>query len=250
MSRSICIIDDEMHARERVKRALDTHEEFVVVGEADNGPDAVDLINRTMPDIVLLDIKMPGLSGFQVLQEAVHKPSVIFITAYNEHAVKAFEINAVDYVLKPFQDSRLIEALSRIPLQKSPSTETLRTLGSMVNGTELPRQFVKRFTVKDRFEFRIIDVEAIDYFSVEDSLVFLHSGGARHIVDKTLTQIEESVNPELFFRAHRKSLVNLNRIERIVPWGRGRYVLRFANDEKVHVSKDKTREFKVIMGLL
>ncbi|MEA5032598.1 MAG: response regulator, partial [Sphaerochaeta sp.] len=115
MKKSICIIDDEFRSRERIRDILSDSEQYSIVGEADNGRAAVELIDRTLPDIVLLDIKMPGLSGFQILQEATHKPSVIFITAYNEHAVRAFEVHAVDYVLKPFQDKRLFDALARVP---------------------------------------------------------------------------------------------------------------------------------------
>jgi two-component system LytT family response regulator len=248
--KTICIIDDEFRSRERIRSILATSEEFAIVGEADNGRAAVELIDRVLPDIVLLDIKMPGLSGFQILQEAIHKPSVIFITAYNEHAVKAFEIHAVDYVLKPFQEQRLFDALAQIPHAPVPGDAILQQLGSMVEGTVQPKQYLKRFTVKDRFEFLVIDVENIDYFTTESSLVFLHTKGFRYIVEKSLTQIEETVSPEMFFRAHRKSLVNLNRVERIVPWGRGRYVLQFANDERVQVSKEKTHELKALMGLL
>lgn len=251
MNKTICIIDDEIRSRERVKRILDNQNDFRIVGEADNGKAAVELIDEKLPDIVLLDIKMPGLSGFQVLQRAMHKPAVIFITAYNEHAVRAFEIHAVDYVLKPFQDNRLFEALSRVPSRSIPDDGVLQQLSSLVEGSApIIKKYQTRFTVKDRFELKIVDVNDIDFFATEDSLVFLYTNGIRYIVDKTLSQIEENVNPEQFFRAHRKSLVNLNRIERILPWGRGRYVLKFPHDEKVHVSKDKTREFKGLMGLL
>jgi two-component system LytT family response regulator len=248
--KTVCIIDDELHSRERIRNILATSEDYSIVGEADNGRAAVELIDRMAPDIVLLDIKMPGLSGFQILQEASHKPSVIFITAYNEHAVKAFEIHAVDYVLKPFHEKRLFDALAQVPHNTIPGDAILKQLGSMVEGTIQTKQYLKRFTVKDRFEFLVIDVENIDYFTTENSLVFLHTRGVRYIVEKSLTQIEESVSPEKFFRAHRKSLVNLNRVERIVPWGRGRYVLQFANNERVQVSKEKTHELKALMGLL
>lgn len=250
MKKRVCIIDDEFRSRERIRDILADSEEYTIVGEADNGRAAVELIDRTLPDIVLLDIKMPGLSGFQILQEATHKPSVIFITAYNEHAVRAFEVHAVDYVLKPFQDKRLFDALARVPNALVPGDTILQQLGTMVEGTVQPKQFLKRFTVKDRFEFKVIDVQDIDYFSTEDSLVFLHTNGVRYVVEKSLAQIEESVSPELFFRVHRKSLVNLNRVVRILPWGRGRYVLKFSNEERVHVSKEKTRELKALMGLL
>ncbi|MBN2860616.1 MAG: response regulator transcription factor [Sphaerochaetaceae bacterium] len=251
MRKTICIIDDEIRSRERVKRILDTRDDFLVIGEADNGKAAVSLIDEKLPDIVLLDIKMPGLSGFQVLRQAQHRPAVIFITAYNEHAVQAFEVHAVDYVLKPFQDERLFEALSRVPSRTTPDDQVLQQLSFLVEGG-VPgvRKYQTRFTVKDRFELKVVDVNDIDFFATEDSLVCLYTHGIRYIVDKTLSQIEESVNPEQFFRAHRKSLVNLNRVERILPWGRGRYVLKFSHDERVHVSKDKTREFKSLIGLV
>ena len=248
--KTVCIIDDELHSRERIRNILAKSEDFAIAGEADNGRAAVELIDRVRPDIVLLDIKMPGLSGFQILQEATYKPSVIFITAYNEHAVKAFDIHAVDYVLKPFQDKRLFDALARVPGATIPGDTILQQLSGMVEGTVQPKQYLKRFTVKDRFEFMVIDVESIDFFSTEDSLVFLHTNGLRYLVEKTLTQIEENVSPEIFFRVHRKALVNLNRVERLLPWGRGRYVLQFAKAERVQVSKEKTRELKALMGLL
>ena len=251
MRKRICIIDDEIRSRERVKRILDSRDDFLIVGEADNGKAAVALIDEKLPDIVLLDIKMPGLSGFQVLRQAQHKPAVIFITAYNEHAVQAFEIHAVDYVLKPFQDDRLFEALSRVPSRTIPDDQVLQQLSTLVEGGSAGiRKYQTRFTVKDRFELKVVDVDDIDFFATEDSLVCLYTDGIRYIVDRSLSQIEQSVNPEQFFRAHRKSLVNLNRVERILPWGRGRYVLKFSHDERVHVSKDKTREFKTLIGLV
>ena len=249
MRRTVCIIDDEFRSRERIRRLLDDEIDFHVVGEADNGHAAVELIDTLLPDLVILDIKMPGLSGFQVLQESSHKPSVIFVTAYNEHAVRAFDIHAIDYLLKPFQDNRFREALSRISIGNIPNDNTLHDLKNMVEGSSYRPQYLKRITVKDRFEFKVLDVDEIDFFTTESGIVYLHSKGLKYVVEKTLSQLEDSVNPDHFFRAHRKSLVNIARIERIVPWGRGRFVLKFSSEEQVHLSKDKTREFKILMGL-
>ena len=249
MKKSVCIIDDEFRSRERVRNLLKADPGFIIFGEADNGRDAVELINRKKPDLVILDIKMPGLSGFQILQEAVHKPSVIFVTAYNEHAVEAFDVHAIDYLLKPFQDQRFYEAISRLSLGGAPNNDTLIELRALIEGTVQKKPYQDRITVKDRFEYRVLDVEDIDFFSTEDGLVFLHSKGIRYVIDQTLLQLEENLNPDLFFRAHRKSLVNIKKVERIVPWGRGRYVLRFKGDEKVHLSKEKTRKFKRLIGL-
>lgn len=250
MSITVCIIDDEFRSRERIRKLLQDETAFTVVGEADNGWAAVELIDSLRPDLVLLDIKMPGLSGFQVLQEAVHKPSVIFITAYNEHAVHAFDVHALDYLLKPFQDSRFKEALSRVSPNRTPNEETLKELRNLVEGNQRTPQYLKRITVKDRFELKVVDIESIDFFSAEEGLVFLHTGGEKYLIEKTLTQLEESVDPDRFFRAHRQSLVNIDRIERIIPWGRGRYVLKFPSEEKVHLSKERTREFRHLMGLV
>jgi len=249
MKRTVCVIDDEFRSRKRVLTLLEENEDFVVVGEADNGKAAVELIDAKLPDIVILDINMPGLSGFQVLENTTHKPAVIFITAFDEHAVRAFDINAIDYVLKPYQDYRLLEALSRVPEGSHLETETLQDIKQIAEDTSAPKTYFKRISVKDRFEFRVIDVENIDFFHTEDNLVFLHTNGLHFIIDKSLSQLEESLNPEVFFRAHRKSLVNLNRIERVIPWGRGRYALTFAHDGKVHLSKDKTRELKHLLGM-
>jgi len=249
MKKSVCIIDDEFRSRERVRKLLLKETGFTLVGEADNGRDAVELIDRVTPDLVILDIKMPGLSGFQVLQETTHKPAVIFVTAYNEHAVEAFNVHAVDYLLKPFQDNRFHNALSRISFREAPNLNTLSELRALIEGSAKARSYQDRITVKDRFEFRLIDVNDIDFFSTEDGLVFLHSKGVRYVIDQTLTQLEDKLDPGLFFRAHRKSLVNIKKIEKMVPWGRGRYVLKFSKDEKVHLSKEKNRKFKDLIGL-
>lgn len=249
MMKTVCIIDDEFRARERVRKLLKNESSFSIVGEADNGSDAVKLIDEEEPDLVILDIKMPGLSGFQILQQIIHKPAVIFVTAYNEHAVQAFEVHAVDYLLKPFQDERFREALSQIHISETPNTNTLNELRELIEGSVSKKTYFNRITVKDRFEFRIVPVVEIDFFSTEDGLVFLHTKGIRYVIDQTLTLLEENLDPDLFFRAHRKSLVNIRKVERIVPWGRGRYVLRFSGDEKVHLSKEKTRKFKMLIGL-
>jgi two-component system, LytTR family, response regulator len=122
-------------------------------------------------------------------------------------------------------------------------------LRSLIEGSREKKKYQDRITVKDRFEFLVLAVEDIDFFSTGDGLVFLHSGGAKYVLDQTLSQLEENLNPDIFFRAHRKSLVNIKKVERMVPWGRGRYVLKFSGDEKVHLSKEKTRKFKNLIGL-
>ena len=201
MKRTVCVIDDEFRSRKRVLNLLEGNESFTVVGEADNGKAAVELID------------------------------------------------AINYVLKPYQDRRLLEALSRVPAGSHIGAETLHDLKLMTEEATQPKTYLKRISVKDKFEFRVINVEEIDFFHTEDNLVFLHTDGLHFIIDKSLSQLEESLHPDVFFRAHRKSLVNLNRIERVVPWGRGRYALRFTHDEKVHLSKDKTRELKALLGM-
>ncbi|MDA3940316.1 MAG: LytTR family DNA-binding domain-containing protein [Spirochaetia bacterium] len=249
MKKTVCIIDDEFRARERVRNLLKNEAGFSIIGEADNGSDAVELIDRVEPDLVILDIKMPGLSGFQILQKTIHKPAVIFVTAFNQHAVQAFEVHAIDYLLKPFQDERFREALSQIHISETPNTDTLIELRELIEGSITRKTYFDRITVKDRFEFLVIPVIDIDFFSTEDGLVFLHTKGIRYVIDQTLMQLEENLDPDLFYRAHRKSLVNIKKVERMIPWGRGRYVLRFSGDDTVHLSKEKTRKFKSLIGL-
>lgn len=249
MKKTVCIIDDEFRARERVRNLLKNETDFSIIGEADNGSDAVELIENEKPDLVILDIKMPGLSGFQILQEITHKPAVIFVTAFNEHAVQAFDVHAIDYLLKPFQEKRFSEALSRVHIGESLNIDTLIQLRELIEGSVSGKTFIDRITVKDRFEFRVIPAVEIDFFSTEDGLVFLHVDGIKYVIDQTLTGLEKKLDPDLFFRAHRKSLINIKKVDRMVPWGRGRYVLRFSNEEKVHLSKEKTTMFKKLIGL-
>lgn len=158
-------------------------------------------------------------------------------------------VNAIDYLLKPFQDERFYEALSRVQVGETPNTNTLVELRELIEGSVSKKTYLDRITVKDRFEFRVIPAVEIDFFSTEDGLVFLHIGSIKYVIDQTLSQLEKKLDPELFFRAHRKSLLNIKKVDRMVPWGRGRYVLRFSGDEKVHLSKEKTRKFKRLIGL-
>lgn len=247
--RSVCIIDDEFRARERVRKLIEEEPGFNVVGEADNGRAAVEIIDTVKPDLIILDIKMPGLSGFQILQEAEHTPAVIFVTAYNEHAVQAFDIHAVDYLLKPFTDKRFKDALFRLPFGEKIESKTLIELRALIEGHSGKKTYKRRIAVKDTFEYRIVEDQDIDFFTIEGGLVFLHTNGVCYVIDQTLSELERELDPGLFFRAHRKSLVNIKKVKAVVPWGRGRYVLRFTDDEKVHLSKEKTTTFKRLIGL-
>ncbi|MEA1910754.1 MAG: LytTR family DNA-binding domain-containing protein [Spirochaetota bacterium] len=157
--------------------------------------------------------------------------------------------NWVGIWVKPFQDERFYEAISRTQISEPPSMDTLRELRELIEGLVSKKTYLDRITIKDKFEFRVISAVDIDFFSTEDGLVFLHTGSIKYVIDQTLSYLEKNLDPDLFFRAHRKSLVNIKRVERMVPWGRGRYVLRFSNEEKVHLSKDKTRKFKRLIGL-
>ncbi len=295
----ICIIDDEFRARRRIAHLLEAEKRCTVVGEADNGGDAVELIDREKPDLVFLDIRMPGLSGFQVLQRALHRPAVIFVTAYDEHAVQAFEVHAVDYLLKPFPDERFRDALRRatervwppsgsdaaahntaasniagdeetdglVPalaggvgeallaeLQRLTYGPDRRTAedGNAVREAETGHPVLERVPVRRGFEFEMVPVAGVDYFTVIDGLVFLVRDGRRVVVDHTLSELELRLDARKFMRVHRKSLVNINRVERVVPWGRGRIALHFTGEEEaepVHVGRDRTQEVKRRLGI-
>ncbi|MFA7568179.1 MAG: LytTR family DNA-binding domain-containing protein [Alkalispirochaeta sp.] len=245
---TVCIIDDEFRARRRIAELLSQEDGYEVVGEADNGADAVELIDRVKPDLIFLDIRMPGLSGFQVLQEAQHKPAVIFVTAYDEHAVQAFDVHAVDYLLKPFPDGRFREALERVGEKRGVAEpDVLERLEMMIRDSR--ESMLERIPVRRGFEFDMVPVASVDCFTIADGLVFLVQGKRRVVVDHTLRELEERLDPSMFMRVHRNSLVNVNGIIRVVPWGRGRIALHFTEGEPVHVGRDRTQAVKQRIGI-
>jgi DNA-binding LytR/AlgR family response regulator len=205
------IVEDETPSRERLKSMLSEFEEIELVGEAKDGPDGVKLINQQKPDLAFLDIQLPVFTSFEILEKITHKPHIIFITAYDEYAIKAFEANAVDYLLKPTTPERLRDAINRVR-QRSPQNQDLL---SVIQTIIAKNQFRKRFTVKIGDEILFIPADDIYWFHADDKYVFLHTSQKQYLVDDTLKNLEVSLDPSLFIRIHKSVIINTEKLHRV-----------------------------------
>jgi two-component system LytT family response regulator len=200
------IIDDEKLARDRMARLMTDHaDRFTIVGKADSGPEAVRQINEVRPDLVLLDIEMPGLDGFEVLASVEELPLVIFVTAFNDFALKAFEVNAVDYLVKPIRPERLAHALDRIP-ESPPSTDLIMQL--LQANTTGKATLLERISIRKGNRILFWESSDISFFKSEDKYTFAVGEQGEEIIGQTLTELEKRLDPSLFVRIHRGYLIN------------------------------------------
>ena len=215
-------MEDEPHSLERLREVLKLQGDLVIVGEATDGLSAVALLDRLRPDLAFLDIHMPGCDGFEVLARATHRPMVIFVTAYDQYALKAFETNAVDYVLKPSPRERILEAVQRAVQRRTPPDEAL--LEVLRTALE-KRQHLRRFLVKVGDEILVIAESEVVCFQAEDKYVTLVTDGRKFVTDFTLKDLEERLDPELFVRIHKSAIVAIARVKRITRWFQGNQML-------------------------
>ena len=243
-STKVLIVDDEAPARERLLRMLSKIEGVEVIGEAEDGLQAIEQIERLRPDLVLLDIQMPGLDGFGVLDALQDPPPIIFVTAYDEYALRAFEVSAVDYLLKPYGQDRLEAALHRartVTFSKEAFAQRSDSLfGSLVD----QGRYLTRLAVQDREKIRLLDVSEIDWVGIEGGVLMTHVGESAYATRSTLDNLETRLDPEHFFRAHRSTIVNLDRVQEIIPWFKGSYKLRLNSGVEVDLSRACARELR------
>jgi two-component system LytT family response regulator len=242
------IVDDEAPARERLRRLLAGLADVQVVGEARDGIQAVEMIERQRPDLVLLDIQMPRLDGFGVIQALKDPPAVIFVTAYDEYAIRAFEIHALDYLLKPFSQERLEEAIRRAQETLAGERDLAAQLGPLLESLVSEGRYLTRLAVQDRELVRVLDVDEVDWIGIEDEQVVVHLGEQVYPIRRTLAELEARLDPKRFFRAHRSAIVNLDRVQEIIPWFKGRHVLRLTTGAEVDLSRAQARALRAILG--
>jgi DNA-binding LytR/AlgR family response regulator len=241
------IVDDESPARERLKRLLTDIKDVELIGEAEDGAQAVELIEREKPDLVLLDIQMPGLDGFGVVEALEDPPSVIFVTAYDQYAIHAFEVNALDYLLKPFSRERLEAAIHRAKGAQAEGHELSEQLAPLLENLTTQGRYLTRLAVRDRDRIRVLDVEDIDWIGVDHEQVFVHVGEKAYPIRRALAKLEARLDPALFFRAHRSAIVNLDRVKEIIPWFRGSHKLRLTTGVEVDLSRAQARALRKIL---
>jgi DNA-binding LytR/AlgR family response regulator len=233
------IVDDEKLARDRLVGFLEALDGVSVVGQASSGPDALDVIGDTKPDLVFLDVQMPGMTGLEVAKRLNgSRPHVVFATAHDEFAVQAFEVEAIDYVLKPFTRARVREtvarARSRLDEGTSPDLDAIiKRLDQRQRTTQLALHAGKRILLAKS--------DDIAWFGVEHRLVYAHLQDRAYMTNYTLRELEEQLDPGTFFRAHKASLVNLSRVAAIVPWFGGRYKLVMTDHAESEVAVSRTQ---------
>ena len=249
----VVLVDDEPLARARARRMIGEIGGAVVVGEAGSVAEAVRVVATTRPDVLLLDVQMPGEDGFALLPKLEPRPAVVFVTAYDQYAVRAFEENAVDYLLKPFRSERLASALARARHDLSQPAELSRRLEELlaaVGPGARAGAWLDRFTVRLGTKQLIVKAADVLWFGAEDKLVFAATAGARHYVNFTLDELERRLDPARFVRVHRSAIANLDRAAAMRPGFAGTWRLQL-NDEartELPVSRVRARALKTQLG--
>jgi DNA-binding LytR/AlgR family response regulator len=206
------------------------------------------LIEAMSPELVLLDIQMPGLDGFGVVEALEDPPAIIFVTAYDQYAIRAFEIHALDYLLKPFSRERLAKAIHRAQDALAKEQELSAQLGPLLESLAAEGRYLTRLAVRDRECIRVLDADRVDWIGIEDEQVMIHAGDQAYPIRRTLTELEARLDPRRFFRAHRSAIVNLDRVQEIVPWFKGSRILRLTTGAEVDLSRVQARALRKILG--
>ncbi|MGA8443196.1 MAG: LytTR family DNA-binding domain-containing protein [Candidatus Sulfotelmatobacter sp.] len=227
------IIDDEPHARRYLRELLGGEQDVVIAGEAESGVEAVDLIRKLTPDIAFLDIQMPGLGGFETIQqlEIENRPVFIFVTGYSEYAVKAFEVEAVDYLCKPFDKERLSISLER----------AMRRLGMRDNlsgGKAEANPWLSRLAIKEDEGIIFVPVDQILWIEAANKYVVIHTTSRNHIVRQTIKSLEDTLDPRQFLRIHRSVLVRKAAVRGLHPLFHGDYIVKLANGAELTLSRN------------
>ncbi len=261
MPLSVIIVDDEQLARDELAYLLKNAGDINVVAQGKNGLEAISLIKEHNPDLVFLDVQMPGLDGFGVIKKLLDRkvalPKIVFATAFDQYAVKAFEVNAVDYILKPFDKKRVAQSIekarTKIEAGARPE-EKFETLVRMLE-SQKPQTATAKILIKAAGRLFLTDPKDICYATIEDGVITVatsgHAGMEGHSNCRTLEELFENLDPNLFWRAHRSFLVNINHIREVVPWFKSSYQLRMDDKKQseIPVSRAQTRRLRELFNL-
>ncbi|HEX2188757.1 MAG TPA: LytTR family DNA-binding domain-containing protein [Longimicrobiaceae bacterium] len=258
----VLVVDDEAMARRRMLRLLEEEDDVEVVGACGSGGEAVEAIRRLSPDLVLLDVQMPEMDGFSVIDAigAEQMPAVIFITAYNEYAVKAFEVHALDYLLKPFTTDRFREALERARLPRTAQRQVSDTLLSLLEELRAEPHEVRRhlepgnptymewFMVRTKTRVHLIHADTVDWIEADDNYVRLHAGKNTYLIREKISSLAARLDPRRFLRAHRSTIVNIDRIHHLQPWSSGDYLIVLNDGTELRLSRGQRAKLGAHIG--
>jgi two-component system, LytTR family, response regulator len=248
----LLIVDDEPLARERIREMLRADPEIEVIGDCSNGDDAIEAVKASRPDLLLLDIQMPGTDGFGVLEalEPGEIPCVIFITAYDQYAVKAFEVYALDYLLKPFDRERFSKAIERAKehIRKERSENFNDRVLAVLNEIRSKPEYLERLVIRTNGHIFFIKTEEIDWLEAEGNYVRLHSGKESYLLRDAISSLENQLDPKKFLRIHRSAIVNINRIQELQPWFHGEYRVILQDGVQLTLSRSYRDKLNELVG--
>jgi two-component system LytT family response regulator len=191
---------------------------------------------------------MPGLDGFGVIEALEEPPPIVFVTAYDEYAIRAFEVNALDYLLKPFNKERLEQAIRRAQEELAGEQDFAARLAPLLESLSSQGYYLTRLAVRDKNHIHVLNTDEVDWIDVENEQTFVHFGNEAHLIRRTLADLETRLDPARFFRAHRSAIVNLDRVKEIVPWFKGSHKLRLTTGDEVELSRAQARALRKILG--
>jgi two-component system LytT family response regulator len=249
----VAIADDEPLARERLRSLLAGRERYTIVAECNDGVDAVAALSEHDIDLLFLDVQMPGLDGFQILAEpgTAPLPIIVFVTAFSDYALRAFDVSALDYLLKPFDRERFEETLTRVEerlagRQRTEISDELRDFLHRLSTTTAPAH-VSRFPVRANGEIYFVRVEDIDWIDAEGNYVALHAAGRRHLVRDTIKSLEHRLDPAKFLRVHRSAIINVDRLRKLQPYFHGEYVITLQDGTTLTSSRTYSERLRALL---
>jgi len=244
------VVDDELLAREIIREMIRRDPEIDIVGECGNGLDAVTMIETERPDMVFLDIQMPEMDGFAVIEAvgAQAMPVVIFVTAYDQYAVNAFKVHALDYILKPFDWERFADALLRAKSQIRRESDLSDKLDALLRQMRKKHDFIERLIIKTNGRVIFLRTEEIDWIEAEGNYVRLHVGKDSYLQRDTIGGMEAKLDPTQFPRIHRSAIVNIDRVQELRPWFQGDYCVILRNGKELPLSRNYWDKLRQILG--
>jgi len=250
MPLTVLLVDDEPLAREGLRILLERDPEIGDIHDAKNGHEAVAAVREVRPDLVFLDVQMPEMDGFAAVREigADRMPAVVFVTAHDQYAIQAFEINAIDYLLKPVTADRFAKALARVKVRLSARTGDVanRQILSLLETIASPSRYLKRLAVRTAGKTILVDVNEIDWIEAAENYVQLHTSGAGHLLHVTMSTLEKSLDPAIFLRIHRSVIVNVTRIRELQPVMHGEYAITLASGARLQSGRNYSERLKAL----
>ena len=254
------IVDDEPLARKNLRLLLKDDNEIDIIGECSSGQEALKAINSNSPDLIYLDIQMPGMNGFELLQQLdpIAVPVIVFVTAYDQYALAAFEVHAIDYLLKPFDDERFARSLEQAKLQveQREVNKLSRKLFALINDNVISptrtvpvsqNGYLTRFMVRSANRIILVKVDDVDYIAADDYYVKISSGTRSHLLRESLNDLESQLDPAMFVRVHRSTIVNVDRIKELQPHFNGDYIVVLNDGKEFKLSRSRREKVQTLL---